>query len=78
MSETVATISHEDIYERLVKVEAKVDAIEKNTKELIEAFSALKGALKVLDWIASLAKPIGIITVVVGAITVAWHSLTGK
>jgi len=78
METTTTTVSHEDIYERLIKVEAKVDAIEKNTKELIEAFSALKGALKVLDWIASLAKPIGIITVVVGTITVAWHSLTGK
>ena len=78
METTTTTISHEQIYERLIKVEAKVDAIEKNTKELIEAFSALKGALKVLDWIASLAKPIGIITIVVGSIAVAWHSLTGK
>lgn len=76
--ENTTTVSHEQIYERLIKVEAKVDAIEKNTKDLIEAFSALKGALKVLDWIASLAKPIGIITVVVGVITVGWHSLTGK
>jgi len=32
----------------------------------------------VLNWIASLAKPIGIITLVTGAIMVGWHNLTGK
>lgn len=51
-------VSHEQIYERLIAVEAKVDEIDKNTKDLVEAIDAAKGAIKVLGWIASIAQPI--------------------
>jgi len=51
-------VTHEQIYERLLAVESKVDSIDKNTKGLVEAFDALQGAFKVLGWVASAAKPI--------------------
>jgi len=71
-------VTHEQIYARLCAMESKVDTIESNTKDIIDAFKAAQGAVKVLNWIASLAKPIGIITLVTGAIMVGWHNLTGK
>jgi hypothetical protein len=41
-------VTHKQIYDRLVLVEAKVDDIDKNTKGLVEAIKALDGAFKVL------------------------------
>ena len=51
-------VTHEQIYERLVAVEAKVDHIDKNTKDLVDGFQAVQGAFTVLGWIAKIAKPI--------------------
>ncbi len=51
-------ITHKQIYDRLLNVEKKVDDIDHNTKELIGAFEATKGAFTVLGWIAQAAKPI--------------------
>jgi hypothetical protein len=55
------TITHEQIYERLVSLEAKVDEIDINTKGMVEAFNNVQGAFKVLGWIANVAKPIIIV-----------------
>lgn len=71
----MAEVTHEQIYERLVKVEAKVDNIDKNTKGLVDAFDALQGAFKVLGWIASAAKPIlwlGGLIMAAGAVWQTW------
>ena len=68
-------ISHEQIYDRLVVVEAKVDEIDKNTKDLVGAIQAAQGAVKVLNWIASIAQPvlwIGGLIVAAGAIWQTW------
>ena len=68
-------VSHQQIYDRLVAVEGKVDDIDKNTKGLVEAFEAMQGAFKVLGWIASAAKPIlwvGGAIVTAGAIWSSW------
>ena len=68
-------VTHEQIYERLLEVETKVDSIDKNTKGLVEAFDALQGAFKVLGWIASAAKPIlwlGGLIMAVGAVWQTW------
>jgi hypothetical protein len=68
-------VSHEQIYERLLAVEAKVDSIDQNTKGLVEAIKALDGAFKVLGWIASAAKPIlwvGALIMAAGAIWQTW------
>ena len=51
-------VTHKQIYDRLIEVEAKVDEIDKNTKGLVSALDALEGAFKVLGWVASAAKPI--------------------
>lgn len=51
-------VTHAQIYERLVAVEAKVDHIDKNTKDLVDGFKAVQGAFTVLGWIAKAAKPI--------------------
>jgi hypothetical protein len=74
----MSEISHEKIYERLVAVEQKVDRIDNNTKGLVEAIDAAQGAVKVLGWIASLAKPmlwIGGLVMAAGAI---WQTLIKK
>ena len=68
-------VTHEHIYERLLAVEAKVDDIDKNTKDLVDAINAAKGAVKVLNWIASIAQPvlwIGGLIVAAGAIWQTW------
>jgi len=71
----MSEVSHEQIYERLLAVEAKVDAIDKNTKGLVEAIKALDGAFKVLGWVASAAKPIlwvGALIMAAGAVWQTW------
>ena len=68
-------VTHEQIYERLLAVETKVDAIDTNTKGLVEAILALDGAFKVLGWVASAAKPIlwvGALIMAAGAIWQTW------
>lgn len=49
-----------------VALVAQSKRIEDNTKELLETFNALKGAWKVLNFIAKLAKPIMAITTFLG------------
>jgi len=68
-------VTHEQIYERLLAVETKVDSIDKNTKGLVEAFDALQGAFKVLGWVASIAKPVlwvGALIMAAGAVWQTW------
>lgn len=74
----MSDVSHEQIYERLIAVEQKVDRIDTNTKGLVEAIEAAQGAVKVLGWVASLAKPmlwIGGLVMAAGAI---WQTLVKK
>ncbi len=67
-------VTHEHIYDRLLAVEAKVDNIEKNTQEVVQAFNAASGAFQVLEWIAKAVKPIIIIGAFFGAIWLAIDS----
>lgn len=71
-------VTHEQIYERLLAVESKVDSIDKNTKGLVEAFDALQGAFRVLGWIASAAKPILWIAGLVMAAGAVWQTWIKK
>jgi len=66
MSDAVE-VSHREIYDRLVAVEAKVDRIDVNTDGVVKAFEAASGAFLVLEWIAKAAKPIIFIVGVVAA-----------
>jgi len=71
-------VTHEQIYERLLTVETKVDSIDKNTKGLVEAFDALQGAFKVLGWIASAAKPILWVGGLIMAAGAVWQTFIKK
>jgi len=71
-------VTHEQIYERLLAVETKVDAIDKNTKGLVDAINALDGAFKVLGWIASIAKPILWVGGLIMAAGAVWQTFIKK
>jgi hypothetical protein len=71
-------VTHEQIYDRLLAVETKVDAIDKNTKGLVEAINALDGAFKVLGWIASIAKPILWVGGLIMAAGAVWQTFIKK
>lgn len=64
-------ISHNQIYERLLAVEQKVDSLDKNTQEVVQAFNAAAGAFQVLEWIAKAVKPLLVIGAFFGAIWLA-------
>lgn len=68
-------VSHTQIYERLLAVESKVDKLDKNTTEVVNAFNAASGAFQVLEWIAKAVKPILVIGAFFGAI---WLALDNK
>jgi len=68
-------ITHEQIYERLLAVEAKVDKLDKSTEEVVKAFNAAQGAFMVLEWIARAVKPIIIVGAFFGAI---WLAIDNK
>jgi hypothetical protein len=51
-------ITHREIYDRLVAVEGKVDALTTSTKDVTAAFVAAQGAFKVLETLSKLAKPL--------------------
>ena len=71
-------VTHEQIYERLLTVESKVDNIDNNTKGLVEAINALDGAFRVLGWVASAAKPILWVGGLIMAAGAVWQTLTKK
>ena len=71
-------VTHEQIYERLLEVESKVDSIDQNTKGLVEAMKALDGAFKVLGWVASAAKPILWVSGLIMAAGAVWQTWIKK
>jgi hypothetical protein len=71
-------VSHKQIYDRLLTVESKVNEIDKNTKGLVEAIDAMQGAMKVLGWIASAAKPILWVAGMIMAAGAVWQTFIKK
>ena len=71
-------VSHKQIYDRLLTVETKVNEIDKNTRGLVDAIDAMQGAMKVLGWVASLAKPILWIGGLVMAAGAIWQTFLKK
>lgn len=51
-------VTHGTIFDRLCQVEQKVDKLQKDTEDVVEAFHAAQGAFKVLEFLAKVAKPI--------------------
>lgn len=64
-------ITHREIYDRLVAVEAKVDVISTDTIAVVKAFEAAQGAFTALETLGKLAKPLLWIMGVVVAIAAA-------
>ena len=71
-------ITHKEIYDRLVAVEAKVDRIDANTEGMVTAFKAASGAFLVLEYIAKIAKPILFIVGLGTFIATFWDHLKIK
>lgn len=71
-------ISHREIYDRLVAVEQKVDRVEANTKDMVHAFEAARGAFLVLEWLAKFAKPLIVIGTFIGGVFLAIQSFKVK
>jgi len=73
-------VTHKQIYERLVAVEQKVDKIDSNTAEVVEAFQSAKGAFIALDWLSRFAgkilKVVAFMAALGVAITVIWERWT--
>jgi len=68
-------VSHNEIYERLCKVEAKVDKVAQDTEGMVAAFNAASGAFTVLEWVAKVAKPVlWIVATVAAFVTIAHNS----
>ena len=67
-------VTHAEIYERLVAVESKVDCIQQNTKDVVDAFNAARGAFAVLEFLAKIAKPLLWIAGLVAAIGAFWSN----
>ena len=67
-------VSHNEIYERLIAVEAKVDKVATDTEDMVSAFHAAQGAFTVLDWVAKVAKPILWIAGGVAAVFTVLHN----
>ena len=68
----MSEVSHVEIFERLLAVEAKVDTVAKDTRDVVDAFHAAQGAFVVLDWLAKVAKPILIISAFVASIVAVY------
>jgi len=68
-------VTHTQIYERLLAVEAKVDKLDKSTEEVVKAFNAAQGAFTVLEWLARAVKPIIIVGAFFGAL---WLAIDNK
>lgn len=73
--EQESEVTHAQIYERLLAVEAKVDKLDKSTEEVVKAFNAAQGAFIVLEWIARAVKPILIVGAFFGAL---WLAIDNK
>ena len=69
----LSEVSHNEIYERLLAVECKVDKVATDTEGMVQAFHAAQGAFTVLEWIAKVAKPIIFIGSIIAAIGALWH-----
>jgi len=63
-------VTHKEIYDRLVAVEAKVDCLNDSTTGVVKAFEAAQGAFTVLETISKLVKPLLWLAGLVAAVSV--------
>ena len=84
-------VTRQQINERLDKGSERMAAIERDLKavtqqlqernqqlaEMLEFFSAMKGAFKVLNWVGKVAKPLAAIVMLGGACVGFWTAIKG-
>lgn len=71
-------ISQREIYDRLVALETKVDALSNSSKDVVSAFEAAKGAFAVLEMAGRFIKPLLWIGGIITATVIFFHNLKGK
>lgn len=71
-------ITHREIYDRLLAVEAKVDTLANNTSDVTAAFTAAQGAFKVLETLGRLVKPLLWLGGLFAAIAAFWGHYKGR
>ena len=71
-------ITHREIYDRLVAVEVKVDALTERTADVTAAFAAAQGAFKVLETLSKLAKPLLWLGGLLAAIVTFWEQFRAR
>lgn len=67
-------VTHREIYDRLLAVEAKVNSIDANTQSVVAAFNAAQGAFAALELLGKIAKPLLWLGGLCAAIGVAWQN----
>lgn len=77
MEPTKEEVTHKEIYVRLCEVESKVDKLQQDTANVVQAFNAAQGAFIVLEWIAKAAKPIIFIVGSIAAVATLWSQHKG-
>jgi hypothetical protein len=77
MSPTQEDVTHKEIYVRLCEVETKVDQLQKDTSNVVQAFNAAQGAFTVLEWIAKAARPIIWVVGTIAAVVTLWSQHKG-
>ena len=71
-------ITHREIYDRLVAVEGKVDALTESTKDVTAAFNAAQGAFKALETLSKMAKPLLWLGGLFVAVMAFWDHFRGR
>ena len=71
-------VTHNEIYARLVAVETKVDAVQTNTAGMVAAFDAAQGAFTVLEFLATIAKPVLWLAALAATVGVLFQNLKVK
>lgn len=55
--------------------EMQLETLAVNTRDIVEAFNAAKGAFTVLGWFAKVAKPVLFIGAMVASLSVIWSKI---
>ncbi len=67
---------HEALVDKVDQNTAATLRVEKNTAEIVDAWKALSGGLKVLGWLGKVAKYTAYFLGLIGAAGSAWYALT--
>lgn len=65
------------IAQELAKTRAELHELRAQLADLLEFFGAMKGAFKVLNWLAKLARPVTAIVALGVALVAAWNAARG-